>query len=145
MSFSYVKCNRCKEEFCIGCSRKKQEYEDGLNETTCLKGYLKSLYLRIINIRSEIDWIVPAFYVLHIILCLFFIPSFLGFISNVLGLMPHKKEIIEIEDFWYDVKYCYIIISSIFRGIFMIHYIILFFPFMLFLLLPGIFSNTYYL
>ena len=147
MSFSYVECNRCKKEFCIGCSRKRQEYEYGNDEKTCLKGYLKALYLRIINRRSEMDSTLPVFYVLHIILCLFFTPLFLGFISNVIGLIPHKKKITEknIDDIWNDVKICSIIISSIFRGIFMIPYMILFFPFMFILLLPGIFSHTYYL
>ena len=44
-----------------------------------------------------------------------------------------------------DDRFSYQIIYSILRGLLMFPYIILFFPFMIILLLPGIFSYKYYL
>ena len=144
-SFSYVICNRCKEEFCIGCPlrRKNRDVED---ISTCLKGYLKGLYLRIINRRSELVVTMALFHIMHIIFCLFFTPLFLGFISNYIGLIIHrnKKRVLN-ENSMSDTKICFYFIYSIFRGLLMFPYIILFLPFMILLLLPGIFSYTYYL
>ena len=143
--FSYVICNRCKEEFCIGCSlRQKNRYNK--DDSTCLKGYLKGLYLRIINRRSEIIVAEALFNIMHIIFCLFFTPLFLGFISNFMGLIihPNKKRVLNDNSLSYT-KICFYFIYSIFRGLLMFPYIILFLPFMILLLLPGIFSYTYYL
>ena len=81
---------------------------------------------------------------MHIIFCLFITPLYLGFISNFMGFLVHKNKKIVLEDlsqkqitlyFWY----------SFLRGLLMFPYIILFFPFMVLLLLPGIFSYKYYL
>ena len=145
-SLCYIKCNRCQEEFCIGCSVKKQidEYRD--NETVCLKGYIKGLYLRIINRRSELVNTCFLFHIMHIIFCLCFTPLFIVFISHYIGLIIHrnKKRIIT-KDFLSNGKYCFYFIYCFFRGILMVPYITLFFPFMFILLLPGIFSYTYYL
>ena len=135
-SDDYIKCNRCHEEFCIGCSRKRQKIDEySGEETTCLKGYLKGLYLRIINRKSELVEANPLFYVMHIIFCLFFTPLFLGFISNFMGLIvhPNKKRKIGPDDI-YD-KQCFLFIYSLFRGLLMFPYIILFLPFMIILLL----------
>ena len=91
-SFSYIKCNKCNEEFCIGCSRKRRKLTiDRGEENVCLKGYLKGLYLRFINRRSELVITYFFDYILHIIFCLFFTPLFLGFISNFMGLIIHPK------------------------------------------------------
>ena len=146
-AFSYVKCNRCKEEFCIGCLLKRRKYNtNDKDETTCLKGYLKGLYLRIINRRSEIIAAEALFNIMHIIFCLFFTPLFLGFLSNFIGFIthPNKKRVLP-YDYMRGNKIFIYFIYSIFRGILMFPYIILFLPFMILLLLPGIFSYTYYL
>ena len=83
---------------------------------------------------------------MHIIFCLFFTPLFIGFISNYMGLIVHrnKKRVIT-DDFLSHGKFCFYFIYSFFRGILMFPYITLFLPFMIILLLPGIFSFTYYL
>ena len=145
-SLCYIKCNKCQEEFCIGCSRKNKYNEDRDNETVCLRGYLKGLYLRIINRRSELVNTIFLFHIMHIIFCLFFTPLFIGFISNYMGLIIHrnKKRVIT-DDFLSHGKNCFYFIYSFFRGILMFPYITLFLPFMIILLLPGIFSYTYYL
>jgi len=144
-SFCYIKCNKCQEEFCIGCSRKKQYNEERDNETICLRGYLKGLYLRIINRRSELVIAYFFDYILHVLFCLLFTPLFIGFISNYMGLIIHrnKKRVIT-NNFLYDNR-CYYFFFSFFRGLLMFPYIALFLPFMIILLLPGIFSYTYYL
>lgn len=143
--FSYIKCNKCHEEFCIGCSRKRQMFDEYNGDiSVCLKGYLKGFFLRIINRRSELVVILPLFHIIHIIFCLLITPLFLGFISNFMGLIvhPNKKRIIK-NDF--QTKICPYFIYSICRGLLMFPYIILFLPFMIILLLPSIFSYTYYL
>ena len=70
-------------------------------------------------------------------------PLYLGFLSNMLGLYVHpnknRKDDINKDNLLYQVIY------SILRGLLMFPYIILFFPFMVILLLPGIFSYRYYL
>ena len=79
--FSNVVCSKCKECFCIGCSRKMQKTsENNIEETVCLKGYLKSFYLRTINRRSELERTCICFHIMHIIFCLFITPLYLGFI-----------------------------------------------------------------
>ena len=81
---------------------------------------------------------------MHIIFCLFFTPFYLGFLSHFIGLLSHNKnrKIVLRKPFGQLLFY---FIYSILRGFLMLPYIILFFPFMVFLLLPGIFSYTYYL
>ena len=136
--------NICKQKFCIGCLKKLNDifYEDA-NDSICLKGYLKAFYLRIIYRRSEIERTNACFYIMHIIVCLFMTPLYLGFLSSSLGLIIHPNKYRK-DDCNTDLI-CYILIYSTFRGILMLPYIILFFPFMVILLLPGIFSYRYYL
>ena len=90
--FSYIKYNNCNEEFCIGCSKKRLKYGDGDgDDSICLKGYIKAFYLRIIYRRSGLVITSPVFHVMHIIFCLFFTPLFIGFISNFMGFIVHRK------------------------------------------------------
>ncbi len=116
------------------------------DETVCLRGYLKGLYLRFINRRSELVITYFQDYILHLIFCLFFTPLFLGFISNFMGFIIHPNKKRETDkDVFESNKLCYYFIYSIIRGLLMFPYIILFLPFMIILLLPSIFSYTYYL
>ena len=82
--YSYAECNNCKETFCIGCSRKKRKITDTQYEfdSTCLKGYLKSYYLRIIYRRSDIGKVRACYFIIHIFFCLFMTPLYLGFLSH---------------------------------------------------------------
>ena len=57
---------------------------------------------------------------------------------------PNKKRVKPVKPLT-QTKTCVYFIYSVFRGILMFPYIILFFPFMILLLLPGIFSYSYYL
>ena len=143
-SYCYAECNICKKFFCIGCSNElNNSIYEHINSSVCLKGYLKAFYLRIIYRRSSISKANACYFIMHIILCLFMTPLYLGFLSNALGLMihPNKNRKNEVND---DLIY-YLVIYSILRGLLMLPYIILFFPFMIILLLPGIFSYRYYL
>ena len=115
-------------------------------ENVCLKGYLKGFYLRFIYQRSDLVVNHFLFYIMHVIFCLFFTPLFLGFISNFMGLFIHPNKKREtIKHVFESNKLCYYFIYSIIRGLLMFPYIILFLPFMIILLLPSIFSYTYYL
>ena len=70
--YSTVVCSKCKERFCIGCSRKMQKISEyNYEDTVCLKGYFKSFYLRTINRRSELIRKCACFHIMHIIFCLF--------------------------------------------------------------------------
>ena len=141
-SHCFVKCNICKKVFCIGCLQDNNPCFTIVN-TFCLKGFLKVLYLRIIYRRSEFGRTNICFQIMHIIFCLFMTPLYLGFLSNTLGLYIHpnknRKHYINKDHILFQNIYL------ILRGLLMFPYIILFFPFMIILLLPGIFSYGYYL
>ena len=74
-------------------------------------------------------------------------PLYIGFISFIIGLIVHQNKNRK-ENIWNiyenEIKFCIVIIFSILRGLLMFPYIILFFPFMVIILLPGIFSYSYY-
>jgi hypothetical protein len=143
--FSNAICNKCKECLCIGCSRKMPKINNVRYENTlCLKGYLKSLYLRVINRRSILRRTNACIHIMHIIFCLLMTPFYLGFISNFIGFLVHKNKKRNFENFNEHQIRSYFL-YSILRGLLMFPYIILFFPFMVILLLPGIFSYKYYL
>ena len=143
-SYSLIICNNCKEKFCIGCLRKPLNQYD---YTICFKGFLIILYYRIKDRRSGNTYFKPLFYFYHIITCLFLTPIYLGVISSVLGFLMHRKR----TDYFFkwvlnggtgsDVG----LTISFLRGALMFPYIITFFPFMLILLIPAIFSFNYYL
>ena len=139
LRYCTYRCNNCNYSFCLGCLREIRG--GGAEETFCLKGYLKALYLRIIYRRSNLWNISPSYHFYHIIICLFFTPLYIGFLSFVIGLLPHRKQEKEHQGF----KAISILTFSGFRGLMMIPYIITFFPFMIILLIPGIFSYIYYL
>ena len=142
-SYRYAKCNICKKTFCVGCLQDNNSCFNIADTTICLKGFLKVLYLRIIYRRSYNGRTKICFQIMHIIFCLFMTPLYLGFLSNIFGLYIHpnknRKDDINKDHLLYQVIY------SILRGLLMFPYIILFFPFMVILLLPGIFSYRYYL
>ena len=143
--FSNVKCNKCNEVFCLGCSRIPTKFSEYYyDDTTCLRGYLKGYYLRFIYRRSELIRTCACFNIMHIIFCLFFTSLYMGFLSHFIGLMvhPNKKKKMK-KDNYCQIQFYFI--YSIFRGILMFPYIPLFLPFMVILLLPSIFSYTYYL
>ena len=143
-SFSYAEYNLCKERFCIGCLREISHiYDEDFNASLCLKGYLKAFYLRTIYRRSELDKTYSLFHLMHIIFCLFITPLYIGFLSHLLGLNVHpNKNRTKDKN---DDRFSYQIIYSILRGLLMFPYIILFLPFMIILLITGIFSYKYYL
>lgn len=142
--FCYVKCNKCQTSFCIGCSRNQERFSkyEG-DETICFKGYFKLFYLRTIYRRSELIRTCALFNFMHIIFCLFLTPLYIGFISNFMGFLIHPKKKIEKDNL--QNKFICVFIYSIFRGLLMFPYIILFLPFTIILLIPGIFSYSYYL
>ena len=146
LQFSTYKCNNCNSYFCLGCLKEISRDTGGAEETFCLKGYLKSLYLRIIYKRSDLPAISPLFAFLHILFCLFITPLYLGFLSYVFGFYVHRKNPKKKgHDDIDQIIMLLIMIYGAFRGLFMFPYIILFLPFMIILLIPGIFSYNYYL
>ena len=71
-------------------------------------------------------------------------PLYLGLLSNYFGLSIHPKTTKE-EEIYIIGPVFLAPIYSILREFLMFPYIILFFPFMIILLLPGILSYKYYL
>ena len=151
LSYCFIQCIKCQTEFCIACNKKRcKEKLYHCEGSICLKGYLKVLYLRIINRRTGIPETRPLFFILHIFFCLLITPLFLGFISFILGYRVHPKEKKESNDNLFVENgfrshQRFVNVFSFLRGLLMFPYIILFFPFMFILLLPGIFSFSYYL
>jgi len=142
-SYCFVICNKCKKTFCVGCLQDNNSCFNIADTTICLKGFMKIFYLRIIYRRSDYERTKICFQIMHIFFCLFMTPLYLGFLSNLLGLYVHpnknRRDDINKDHLLYQSIY------SIARGFLMFPYIILFFPFMVILLLPGIFSYRYYL
>ena len=70
--FSNITCLKCKSFFCGGCLTKRFNTDDF---STCLKGYIKFLYLRIIYQRTKFNEFdnskMRLYYILHILFCLF--------------------------------------------------------------------------
>ena len=142
-SYCYSECQICKKTLCIGCSKELNHLNYSyINSSTCLKGYLKAFYLRIIYRRALIERTNACFFIIHIILCLFLTPLYLGFLSNLIGLITHPNKNTKYDS---DCKMLFATLFSLLRGLLMFPYIILFFPFMIIVLLPGIFSFRYYL
>ena len=122
--------------------QKLSEYR--FEDTVCLRGGIKAFYIRAINRRSELVVTHILFHIMHIIFCLFITPLYLGYISHFMGFIIHKNKKRIIEELSSNKLLLYFWYSFI-RGLLMFPYIILFFPFMVILLLPGIFSYKYYL
>ena len=138
--FSYVECSICRSKFCIGCSR---EILSGDDESLCLKGYFKLLYIRCIYRRAgkicSSDYLNIIFTIIFILLS----PCYFAYISNSIGLNVHQNQKGTYNDF--PLQYFIIIeIYSILRGILMFPYIILFLPFTLLLLIPSFFNGIYF-
>ena len=143
-SYSLIICKNCKKVFCIGCLR---EPLDNFDHSLCLKGFLILLYYRIKDRRSDNVHYRPLLYFIHIIACLFLTPIYLGIISSYLGFMLHRKRT-EYFFKWvlnYGAGADVGMAISFSRGFLMFPYIITFFPFMVILLFPSIFSFNYYL
>ena len=143
-NLSLIICKNCKEKFCIGCLRKPLDNND---YSICLKGFLILLYYRIKDRRSGNTRFGPLLCFYHIIFCLFLTPIYLGVISFCLGFLVHRKRtkyfLKLLRDNNHGVTVGMIIYFS--NGLLMFPYIITFFPFMVILLIPSIFSFKYYL
>lgn len=160
--YCIITCKNCYTNFCVGCYQNKLKYQEF---SVCLKGYIKLLYLRIKYRRLEPNMGTSFFYFIQILVMLFLTPFMLGFISNMMGLTNHKKKtklekrinedninkpIVknEIDDSHFEdneiIKISIFLIYSFCKGLLMFPYEIVFFPFMIILLLPGIFFRKYY-
>ena len=148
-SLSLIKCNNCHKIICPGCNR--------ANSGICLKGFVKLIYIRMINGRSCLRSSNIVFNIFFIFIFLIFAPFHIGFASSLIGLSPHPN-IRSNRDIFTNIEnnkangedkkeMCigfFIIFYCFFRGILMFPYIITFFPFLLVILLPGIFSKKYF-
>ena len=85
--FIFVECLNCHYTFCYGCER---EYIEG-EYSTCLMGFLKINYLRLLKESTDIMSDETNLYLLHIIFSLFFTPLYIGFIFNMLGFLSHPN------------------------------------------------------
>lgn len=140
---SLIRCTKCNKSLCPGCLRL---YTDDDKGTYCLSGYFKLLYIRTINGRT---WLESSSIIKNIIYILFFLiltPFYLGFISSFIGSSPHpnikRKNLKKINE-----SMCLLGIATLlifFRALLMTIYVISFFPFLLIMLLPGIFSKKYF-
>ena len=121
-SYCYAICSICKKTFCVGCLQDNNSCYNIADATTCLKGFLKVFYLRIIYRRSQFEKAKISYQIMHIILCLFMTPLYLGFLSNMIGLFIHpnknRRDDINRDHLLYQLIYSYI------RGLLMFPYII---------------------
>ena len=138
--FSFVQCNICQSKFCIGCSREMLSNDD---ESLCLKGYFKLLYVRCIYRRAGKLASSDILNIIFTVICILLSPCYFGYISHTIGLQVHQNPNGSYND--YTLEYFEIIaVYSILRGILMFPYIILFLPFTLCLLIPSFLSPIYF-
>ena len=138
--FCCVECNKCKTEFCPACFYIRREEYD-CDNSTCLKGYWKLWWLRAKNCRSGLAESFFTYYITHIILCIFFTPLLLGFITFYIGFTSHPK----VYTKKFDDKICSVMIYSLMFGLLMFPYITILTPIMFLILVPSIFSCDYYI
>ena len=153
----FFSCSLCRKSYCIGCKRESS----GEDPEYCLQGFIKAFYLRFKYERTRkkaMSYSMRYFYyVFHIIFCLFCVPFYLGFKSNYIGLLVHRKSgkclwnlfdsDIDIDDddcLWKFFLFFLFYLFCFFRGFIMFPYVMLFFPFMLIVLIPSLFSFSYY-
>ncbi len=139
--YSYINCNNCQSKFCIGCSRPHISLND--DESLCLKGYFKLLYLRTKYRRVGKLITSDVGNIIFIIFIILMTPAYLGFASNIIGLEVHPYKNKEFKNKVQDYLITVIIFSSM-RAIVMIPYILFFLPFTIILLIPCIFSRKYF-
>ena len=140
--YSCIRCTHCNYFFCAGCYREEKSHSEK-EDTLCLKGYIKLLCIRIKYRRTCITSFKVLYAIIHVLFCLLFTPLYLGFLSYITGLCVHSKS----GGIFFYKYYQYsspIFIYCVLRGLLMIPYIILFFPFMFIMLLPSIFNKKYY-
>ncbi len=140
-AFSYIKCSKCLNEFCIGCYRDIISLND--NGSLCLKGYLKLLYLRTKYRRAGRLFTSDIANRISIILIILFSPAYFGFVSNIIGLEIHPNIRGEFKNI-VENYFLIILIYSYMKGILMFPFILFFLPLSIILLIPCIFSNKYY-
>lgn len=135
---SCVTCSNCDYHFCSGCSfeEKKKEYDRG---SLYLKGFLKLLYIRTIYKKFVLRETYIGFNILFIISSLLFTPLYLGLISFMAGFSIHNKRTNLFKRF--DLS---LALFSLFYGLLMIPYMILFFFLMTIILIPSIFNKMYF-
>ena len=138
---SLITCQKCYKEHCPGCLRLMDfEGEPG----SCLKGYCKLLYIRTIYGRSCLESTNIFYNIIFIFIFLIFTPFYIGFISSFIGIFPHpnvKSQKInndKMDKIHIICTYCNC------RGFLMFPYFISFFPFLVLILIPGIFSKKYF-
>lgn len=130
--FCFIKCTKCNDKFCIGCLIKPLHRDE---KTTCFKGYLKLMYYRIKDRRSDFDNFGKFLYFIHIMVCLFLTPVYLTIISCYLGFTVHRKRRQHLFDrvLGSGPVSCSCLIFSFIRRFLMFPYKITFFPFMVIL------------
>ena len=137
--YSFVKCSKCNIYFCVGCSRKKLSVND---ESLCLKGYFKLLFIRTKYRKSGMLTNSDLLNFILSILIILITPCYFGFVSNIIGLNVHQNPNGVYNSF--NLEYFEIIvIYSFLRGIIMFPYILIFLPFTILLLIPSIFIPKY--
>ena len=126
------------------------------DRSTCLKGFIYTAYLRMKYDRISTIYVDFYYYIIHIIFFIFFTPLLLFFFFFYVGFLyhpnPKRKKDKNKEKAKYDFenyeslekKQFYGFIFSIFFGILMFPYIMIFLPFMLILFLPSLFCPSYY-
>ena len=139
-TFSFVSCKNCNHTFCIGCKRSALS---GADESLCLKGYFKLLFIRYKYRLAGKLATSDIVNVICTILCILFTPCYFGFVSHFIGFQVHQNINGTYND--YALDYFELIgLYSIFRGMLMLPYIFLFLPFSFILLIISVFNHKFF-
>ena len=134
--YSFVKCEKCYKDFCIGC---KRNMVGSIDESLCLKGYLKLLYIRTIYRRAYSFFDSNILNTILITLYILLTPCYFGFVSYFIGFQVHQSKK-NLEYYSYlGHRYKSLFFYSFLKGILMFPYILLFLPFGIVLLIISIF------
>ena len=138
------KCGKCKKKFCPGCNYILPERHILAGDTACLKGYWILWWLRTKNCRSDLVESRLLYYIMQLILCIFFTPLYLGFLTFFFGYYRHRKTYNSDDKAFYQ-EFDWVYIYSILFGLLMFPYITIFMLIMILVLIPGIFNHDYYI
>ena len=134
----YIICSNCGSYICAGCQKPQ------IDDSVCLKGFIKCAYLNIIYSHFESDKLYGYYNGFILFLWLFLTPLYLGLVSFGVGFQNHQKISRKEKDEDYYEKYCiFVAILSFSESLLMFPYIISFMLFMILLFLPSLIFQNY--
>ena len=121
----FGKCLKCEKEYCVGCSVEKYSSD---NTKFCIKGYYKSLYLRMkFNNEKELNFDIMEYIFLFLITILI-IPIYIPLMScssffNRHPIKPINEKNVKIKPFFEFYKIFFPVLYSLLYFVYIINFL----------------------